>query len=334
MDFDIRHLVTPYKLGRPVLTGSGIPGTFDERAVDVSVPFEHNGRFYMTYVGFDGIGYQTGLAVSDDLINWEKLGVILARGSHRDWDSVGMACTTVLAENNLFGPRKLKKFNGRYWLSYHSYPGEGYETGSAEIGIAWTEDESLMSWNCLDEPVYSWRDGESWEHGGLYKSWIIEHDGTFYMYYNAKNNPDGGWIEQTGVVYSKDMLHWEREKTNPILPVTPGAWDSIFASDPVVFRDNIKNQWVMYYYGLGDCSACNSIALSDDLIHWEKYPLPILSIGRQGTIDSTYAHKPGIIWHDGALYQFYCACRPYRDGDPARNGGEFRCISVARSKPW
>ena len=29
------EFLTPYKLGKPVLTGSGRPGTFDEKAVDV-----------------------------------------------------------------------------------------------------------------------------------------------------------------------------------------------------------------------------------------------------------------------------------------------------------
>ncbi len=334
MDFDIRHLLTPYKIGRPVLTGSGIGGAFDCRAVDCPLPFEHNGRFYMTFVGFDGKGYQTGLAVSDDLLNWEKLGVMLPRGCNRDWDKVGMACTTLLMENDLFGRRTLKKYKGKYWMMYHSYPGEGYESGSAEIGLAWTEDESLMHWEFSPEPVYSYRGGAPFERGGLYKSWLLEHEGTFYMFYNAKNNAEGGWREQTGMAVSKDMFHWKREESNPVVPVTDGAWDSVFASDPVVFYDSVKKQWVMFYYGLGNLSACNSIALSDDLIHWEKYPIPTLTIGGRGTIDSTYAHKPGIIWHDGCLYHFYCACRPYREGDIADNGGEFRCISVARSKPW
>ena len=60
----------------------------------------------------------------------------------------------------------------------------------------------------------------------------------------------------------------------------------------------------------------------------------VLTVGGAGTIDSIYAHKPGVIAADGALYHFYCACRPHREGDPADNGGEFRCISVARSQPW
>ncbi len=331
---DITNLITPYKYGKAVLAGSGDPTRFDYKAVDCPLPFRHNGAFYMVFVGFDGKGYQTGLARSNDLLHWEKVGVMLPRGCHAQWDSVGMACTTMLMENDLYGQRRLKKHDGKYWMMYHSYPSEGYEEGSAEIGLAWTEDESLMSWHFADEPVFSWRDGAPFERGGLYKCWLIEHEGMFYIFYNAKNQVDGSWIEQTGMAYSRDLFHWTRCPENPILPVTPGAWDSVFASDPVVMYDSREKRWVMFYYGLGNLSACDGVALSDDLIHWEKHPAPILTIGGPGTIDSKYAHKPGIIYHDGMLYHFYCACRPHRDGDPADNDGEFRCISVARSAPW
>ena len=61
--------LTPHKFGRPVLTGSGTPGASDEKAVDCPFVFQHNGAFYMAFVGFDGRGYQTGLARSRDLLN-------------------------------------------------------------------------------------------------------------------------------------------------------------------------------------------------------------------------------------------------------------------------
>ena len=60
---------TPYKYNRPILAPSGKPGTFDAIGVDNMRIFRHKGRFYATYIGFDGVGYQTALAVSDDLLN-------------------------------------------------------------------------------------------------------------------------------------------------------------------------------------------------------------------------------------------------------------------------
>ena len=331
---NITHLIPAYKYGKPVLTGSGVEGSYNSKAVDCPNVFTHNGKFYMIHVGFDGTGYQTALAQSDDLIHWETKGVILPRGGNMAWDSVGMAGTSILIDKDLYGSNHLKKWNGKYWLLYHAYPGEGYEAGSAEMGLAWTEDEELMDWHFCGEPVFSWKQGADWEYGGLYKGDITEHDGKFYMFYNAKDKDENGWLEQTGMAVSEDLIHWERPYDKPILPVDPQAWDSIFASDPQVFYDSRENQWVMFYYGLGNLSACDGIAVSKDLYAWEKFPAPILTIGGSGALDSKYAHKPSVIYHDGALYHYYCACRPQMEGDPADNDGEFRCITVARTKPW
>ena len=331
---DISHLITPYKYGEAVLTGSGVGGMYDRLAVDCPTVFSHNGRYYMMHVGFDGTGYQTGLAVSDDLVRWRKLGVMLRRGSNMVWDSVGMAATTILMDKGLYGGNRLRKWRGRYWLMYHSYPGVGYESGSAEVGLAWTEDESLMDWHFYGAPVFSWRQGAAWERGGLYKTDLLEHDGRFYLFYNAKEKDSEGWTEQTGVAESDDLIHWTRPFDHPVLPVTPQAWDSVFASDPQVFYDARAERWVMFYYGLGNLSACEGVAVSGDLYRWTKFPAPILTTGGRNTIDSTYAHKPGVIFANGALYHFYCACRPRREGDPTDNGGEFRCITVARDMPW
>ena len=331
----IDHLITPYKLGWPVIRASGTPGAFDGMAVDCAFPFRHNGKFYMTYVGFDGIGYQTALAVSDNLTDWEHKGVILARGGNMAWDSVGMAGTCLLLEDyGLYGSYKPKKLNGKYWMLYHAYPGEGYETGPAAQGLAYTDDEELLDWKFVGQPIFTRDGGGDWEVSGLYKGFLLEHGGVFYMFYNAKN-PLEPWLEQIGVATSADLTHWERYPGNPVLPVTPGAWDCVFSSDPCVWYDGVSGCWAMFYYGFDGRAAMDGVAVSRDLLRWEKFPAPILTIGGAGALDSRYAHKPGIIYHDGALYHFYCACREYRPGDGARNfGDEFRCISVARSAPW
>src|ERR1700677_3732811 len=70
---------TPYKYGRLVLENSDVPGAFDSKGVDGAFVGSIDGKFYMTYIGFDGVGYQTGLATSNDLVHWTKEGLILAR---------------------------------------------------------------------------------------------------------------------------------------------------------------------------------------------------------------------------------------------------------------
>jgi predicted GH43/DUF377 family glycosyl hydrolase len=65
---------TPYKYGKLVLSASPEKDAFDCRSVDCPFVFQNDGLFYMTYVGWDGTGYQTGLASSSDLLQWRKLG--------------------------------------------------------------------------------------------------------------------------------------------------------------------------------------------------------------------------------------------------------------------
>lgn len=330
-EMDIKPYLTPNKYGKPVIESSGIAGSFDSRAVDCPTVFRHKDAFYMMYIGFDGIGYQTGLARSQDLFNWEKLGCILKRGSDCEWDKVGRAGTWILRDCDLYGSHELLKIDGKYWLFYHSYPNTGYESGPAKIGLAWTEDESLKHWEVAPEPVLSYGNPDQWDGGGLYKCSVVLHEGLYYMYYNAKNLAADMWTEQIGLATSCDMLRWERHPENPLVKTTPGAWDSLFASDPHMEYDSKRKQWVMFYYGFDGRAAMDGIAVSRDMIRFEKYPEPVIRTGTQSEIDSKYAHKPSVMYYNGKMYHFYCACRPYREGDRSDNGGEFRCISVAYS---
>jgi predicted GH43/DUF377 family glycosyl hydrolase len=326
---DIQPYITPYKYGKPVLVGSGEPGRFDQQAVDCPFVFEHRGRFYMMYVGYDGMGYQTALAVSDDLLHWEHLSVILQRNDGGGWDSHNIAGTWMMRENELDAPPTLKKWDNKYWLVYHAYPHQGYEEGPAKIGLAWTEDENLLEWHRFPEPILVPEEGADWERGGLYKECLVEHEGTFYLFYNAKTT-DVPWIEQTGVAFSANLREWTRYEHNPVLPVTPEGWDSGFASDPCVLR--LGSQWAMYYFGFDFKRAQEGLALSTNLLDWRKHPEPIIRVGEAGDIDAVFAHKPSVLTHNGVLYHFYCSCRKTQEGDRTINmGNEFRTITVAAS---
>lgn len=329
---------TPHKLGRPLLIGSGQPGAYDEQAVDCPFVFRHRDRFYMMHVGFDGVGYQTGLAVSDNLLDWQPYGIILKRGEGAAWDSRNTAGTWLLRDNRLNGPATLKKWDGKYWLAYHAYPGEGFETGAASIGLAWTTDERLLDWHRLPEPALAPEDGADWESGGLYKECLLEHEGRLYLFYNAKNKPDSSlgahrWREQIGYATSDDMRSWRRAAGNPVLPIGPeGSWDALFASEPCVLHDG--HRWGMAYFGFEGKHAQDGIAYSDDLAAWTKHPHPLVAAGRDGELDSIHAHKPSLIAHNGVLYHFYVASRPWREGDATIIfGKEYRTIAVATSAP-
>ncbi|MGB9606046.1 MAG: hypothetical protein ACPL88_09240, partial [Bryobacteraceae bacterium] len=285
---------TPYKYGRLVLAASGESGAFDSRAVDCPFVFWHEGQYYMLFVGFDGTGYQTGLASSRNLTEWKKLGCILRRDPSSSITRYNVAMNWILRENDLRSPGRLKKVNGRLLGVFHAYPDPGYESGPAVIGLCW--GRSLTEWE-NGEVILRPEDGAGWEQGGLYKPCLLEHEGTYYLFYNAKTRrlpreQGGGWREQIGVATSRDLKRWTRHAGNPIIRNgPPGSWDERFASDPCVLLED--GLWVFFYYGLdGRGVARDLIAVGKDPYHPEKLDSILIDVGPPGSVDSTYAHKP------------------------------------------
>ncbi|GBF76783.1 hypothetical protein PA598K_05270 [Paenibacillus sp. 598K] len=326
-----RHLRTTDKRSAPVLQGSGEAGAFDALAVDCPFVFRHGGRFYMMHVGFDGDGYQTALATSDNLTDWRHEAVILGRGAAGlRWDWVGAAGSWLLLDSNdLYEMPTLRQVDGRYWMVYHAYPELGYEAGGAQMGLAWCEDEDLLTWHRLEEPIFAYEGGDGWEAGGLYKCCVIAHEGEYRMYYNAKNRPEWPWTEETGLAVSDDLRHWRRHAANPVMAAAPGTFYSSFLSDPCIRYDERSGYWVNFGFGFDGAHSQGLLAVSRDLERWDILPEPWLPRGGAGELDETHAHKSSVVCWEGTLYHYYCAVRPVRDGDATDSGGEYRCIALA-----
>lgn len=306
---EIAPFLTPNKYGKLVLTASGTPGAFDEKSVDDPFVFYHDGLFQMLYIGFDGTGYQTGLARSHDLLHWERVGCVAPRDPNSKYTKYNLALSCIVRENTLTSPGRLKKVHGRYLGAWNAYPSAGYEEGAAVIGLAWSDD--LLHWE-LTDPVLFPSDGAPWEHGGLYRPNLIEQDGVFYLYYNAKTDKlpksqGGGWREQSGVATSRDLKSWTRYAGNPILTNGgAGSRDDRFASNPFIVRH--KHLWGMYYFGFDHGGKARELlAMGRDPYHYSKIDEILVGTGAPGTVDETFAHKTSVISHDGALYHFYCA---------------------------
>jgi predicted GH43/DUF377 family glycosyl hydrolase len=341
---------TPFKYPHLVLAATGVKGDFDQRSIDDPIVFRANGAFQMLYIGWDGVGYQTGLATSSDLLNWKRTALIGPRDPAAKYTKYNLAISSILRDKQMHSPGDAIKVNGKYLAAWNAYPSPGYEEGAAVIGLATSSD--LLHWQ-LGEPVLRPEDGADWERGGLYRPDLMLDRGTYYLYYNAKTanlpaSEGGGWREQTGVATCRDLHTWVRYAHNPILPngprgsatypaanpasktepPTPDARDSRFASNPYVVKNG--RQYAMFYYGFRyerPGRACEMLALGADPFTFTKVPEVLIDTGPPGSIDETFAHKPSVITHEGALYHFYCAVS-------GQYPNEVRGIAVARSRPW
>lgn len=327
----IEQVRTPYKLNRLLIAPSYRRGEVDSHSVDVPFVFRHEGRYRLFYICFDGVGYRTCMASSDDLLSWDREGIVHERGQPGSPTEFNVTITSVLRDVALMGCGDARLVSGRLLGVWHSYPHRGQEQGAGYIGIAW--GDGLRHWDvdpvCL-RPV----DGEAWERGGLYKPCLVEHGGRYYIFYNAKQKLHWPWREQIGVAWSDDLEHWTRHEANPIIPNgEPGSPDEIFTADPCVLR--CGHVWVMFYYGLAaDHHARELVAFSEDLLSWRKAGEVLVDVGPEGSIDSQYAHKPGVIARDGVLYHFYGASRAKGPDDVDEVGAkDRRGIALATSRP-
>lgn len=291
-------------------------------STDCPLVWQKDGVWQMWYTGYDGTGYQTALAVSKDLVHWEPQGLVMGYGKVGAYDHGGVTFGGALFESyDVTAPRRLKRWNGKYWVLYGCYPRQGgYELRPGAEGLAWSDDGLQWHRASEDVPILSIEGAADWERDCIYQPWLLEHGGLFWNFYNAAN----GAIEQSGIARSTDLRAWERYPDNPILPHGPeGSYDAQFASDPKVFRDG--DHWTMIYFGVGQGGAHIMAAFSTDLLHWTKRPEPLYKAGGHPLgLDEKYAHKIALIHNpaNDTLYMFYCAV-----------GAQGRGISLLTSKP-
>ena len=323
---------TPFKYGLVLA-----PQTNNYK-MDCPTVFRHGNKWYMTFViyngrtGKDGRGYETWLAESDNLLNWDIKGKLL---SFRDgmWDANQRGGFPALPDTEWGGSYALQPYKGNYWMTYIGGANAGYETGPLYIGLSWTKEKNLgkaVEWTAADKPLLSVEDKDAqwFENLTQYKSTIYwDKQKTlgypFVMFYNAggrhpETNLKG---ERVGIALSKDMKKWKRYEGNPVF-----AHESQGTITGDAHIQKMGDVYVMFYFSAFEPSrkykAFNTFACSYDLVHWTDWQGEDLIIPSKN-YDNLFAHKSYVIYHEGVVYHFYCAV----------NKDDQRGIAVATSKP-
>ncbi len=307
------EIKTPYKYGivfqHPDTT----------KMIDSPTIFCKDNVWYMTYIVFDGQGYETWLAKSDNLIHWESKGTILSF-TENTWDANQKAGYVSLVNIDWGGDYSVEKYKEKYWMTYLGGNTAGYESGTLKIGLA---NSSTLAeshdWNTNNSPILSPEDDDArwFENKTIYKSLVIrdikKHTGyPFVMYYNAKG--DTADYESIGMAVSDDMLTWKRYGKNPVITKNKGI-----CGDAQIAK--YKNIYIMFYFGaFWKPFAFERFACSYDLINWTDWDGEDL-IAPSEDYDNIYAHKPWVIKWNGVVYHFYNAV-----------GSNGRVIALATSK--
>ena len=302
-----------------------IPGHEAFHNTDVPCVYQLPGqpdKWYMSFIAFNGQGYNSFVAESNDLIHWSNPRLAMGFGKPGEFDHGGCVIGAYLYDSyDIHAPRVLKRRDGKFWTLYGCYPKQGgYEMRPGYEGVA-TSDDGLTWRRAKDQPILSVHDPDcgAWEKSCIYQPWLVEHEGRFYDFYNAAHGGSGA--DRPGHLDRPAEL--EAVSRQPGRPRRPSGYDEEFASDPKVFRDG--DHWVMFYFGVGRGGAHVMAAFSRDLLHWTAHPEPLYKAGgHPGGLDKPYAHKISLVYNpkNETFYMYYCA-----------TGNKGRCIGLITSKP-
>ena len=210
-----------------------------------------DGRYVMTYTAYDGKTARLCLASSQNLINWEKHGLVLSDRKYRNLWSKSGAIVCERDGNQIIA----KKIKGKYWMYW----------GDTDLFMASSED--LISWHPYED-----KKGNlirvMMPRPGLFDSRLVEpgpfalmqKDGILLLYNSANSASSGDKslavdAYSVGQVLFSAQKPWEiRARSDKYLLTAEQDYEKEGAVANVCFLEGmvwINSRWLLYY-GAGD----------------------------------------------------------------------------------
>lgn len=199
-------------------------GTFNPGVI------KRKGKFVMLYRAQDGNGTsRLGYAKSTDGVHFERRA-----------DPVFTPEMDYEKDGGVEDPR-IMQVGKTYYLTY-----TGYNKHDAQLCLATSSD--LIHWERKGVilPAYKGKWNVGWTKSGAILNKKI--NGKFWMYFLATSAKH---VDEMGLAYSTDMLHWTEATDSPELPARAGGFDSTVVEPgppPILTRDGI----VLIYNGADD----------------------------------------------------------------------------------
>ena len=312
---------TPHKLGAVM--------KWEEHYTDSPTVFQKDGVYYMYFIAISKdcniSGYETHLARSYDLLNWEYLGPVFKRNDLNHWDSKQCAGYAAFLDIDFHGDYALQQVNDSYYISYLAGNSDGYEPDPLYMGLAKTADPTdANGFTRFENPILKPEDADARIHETktLYKSYLFKDPKqiTGHPYVNAYNGKAQDGKERIFLAVSDDGEHWERYGDRAVIDMITNDPNGLITGDPQILL--IGDIYVMFFFRLENGKpAYDTFACSRDLIHWNIWDGKPL-IEPEYDWENIHAHKPWIVRKNGITYHFYCAV----------NSNNERYIAVAASK--
>lgn len=225
------------------------PVILREKALDVLNPsvIRWRDQYWNLYSVFDGKGWHTSIASSQDGFVWQNRGEALNAGSDYIAANGG---AVVVGQEILYAYQMGAK--GKTVIG----------VARSSDGLAWTRQGLILTTGPR----------MSWDEVSLGDPYLIAAGGDLYLFYLGE---DRARRQRLGMAKSRDGKVWTKLR-GPILELGgAGDFDENGLGEPAVFEAN--GEWVMLYTGRDRKERrAMGYAVSKDGRHWEKRKEPIL----------------------------------------------------------
>jgi len=179
-------------------------------------------------------------------------------------------------------------------------------------GPVWAHNVStdLIHWTELPVALEKSADPLDPDGEACWTGSIVEHGGTFTLFYTGKNKKDPKGDQKVMVATSKDLIHWQKQPTRTFYadgkiywskpingPGEPMRYHHQAFRDPDVFWDEKENRWGMLLHAMTaeGHRACIGLYTSPDLVNWMPHA-PLATYAEQISLDCPHAAPMGGRW--------------------------------------
>lgn len=161
---------------------------------------------------------------------------------------------------------------------WHLY---GIEAGNKSFIHLTADSLTQQGWEKQEPFVY--QEEEIWAPH------IIKHEGLYYMFFTNIGVP-----REIRLATSKDMYNWKHYSYEPLFAWSNEKNPNLKNKDPMVFRDDVNEQWIMYLTMMKDDKHwVVGYTISKDLLNWTDYKICFDEHTESPGVESPFVVKRG-----------------------------------------
>ena len=184
---------------------------------------------------------------------------------------------------------------------YMFYTGRSFSKNISHY-LLLAKSSDLKNWTKLNKPILENGKRGSWDSDFLAHGFFFKDNDRYFMLYDGSRK--GRWLEEIGLAESRDLIHWEKYKNNPIFKVGRNSWEKRHVSRCCVYKE--KGIYYLFYAGHDGKRERIGLVRGKSIYKLERFlRKPVLDVGEKGEWDGRSISDPRVIKHKGKYLMFY-----------------------------